>query len=317
MNDNRSKMAMKRIFINIIFIAYFGYMSQSCAEQPVSKSLFEHVVVIGIDGLSAEGLQKAETPVMDNLIANGAVKYNVRAVLPTSSTSNWGAMMCGAGTEATGMTSNSWEPNGQWMEPIVKNQAGRFPTIFNIIREQMPEAEQGTIFQWGGFGRLMQRDVVNCHINCPSPEKTTQQTCDYIIAKKPNFLFIQLDHVDGAGHRFGYKSDEYLKVVANADSLVGRIMESIRQAGIEKNTLVMIVSDHGGLLNDHGGESTDEANVPIIYYGNGIKKNYTIQQTVYMFDVAANVAFALNLKTPYAWTGRPTLPAFEGYSEPE
>jgi hypothetical protein len=36
-----------------------------------------------------------------------------------------------------------------------------------------------------------------------------------------------------------------------------------------------------------------------------------------MYDVAANVAFALNLKAPYAWTGRPTLPAFEGYSEPD
>jgi len=308
---------MKRIILNFIFAACMGYMLPSCAENQVEEKLFEHVVVIGIDGLSSEGLQKAETPVMDNLIANGAVKYDVRAVLPTSSTSNWGSMICGAGPEATGMTSNKWEPDGQWMEPIVKNQAGRFPTIFDIIREQFPEAEQGTIFHWGGFGRLMQKEVVNHHLKGSSAKETTQQAYDYITSKKPNFLFIQLDHVDGAGHGFGYKSDEYLKVVANADSLVGHIMESICQAGIEKNTLVMIVSDHGGFLKGHGGESTDEANVPIIYYGNGVKKNYTVRQTVYMFDVAANVAFALNLKVPHAWTGRPTLAAFEGYPEPE
>ena len=307
---------MKKIIFNLSILC-LGCLLQSCAEDQTGKRLFEHVIVIGIDGLSSDGLQRAKTPVMDDLIATGAVKYDVRAVLPTSSTSNWGSMICGAGPEATGMTSNRWEPDGQWMQPIVQNQAGRFPTIFDIIREQFPEAEQGAIFHWGGFGRLMQKEVVNHHLHCTTAAETTRQVCNYIASKKPNFLFIQLDHVDGAGHGFGYKSDEYLKVVANADSLVGSILESIRQSGMDKNTLVMIVSDHGGFLKGHGGESTDEANVPIIYWGHGIKKNYIVRQTVYMFDVAANVAFVFNLKTPHAWTGRPTLAAYERYTEPE
>jgi len=308
---------MKRIIFKIIFAACIGCLLHSCAENQPEKRLFEHVIVIGVDGLSSEGLQKAVTPVMDNMIANGAVKYDVRAVLPTVSMPNWGAMICGAGTEASGITSNKWEPDGQWMQPIFKNQAGLFPTIYDVIREQMPEAELGAIYHWGGFGRLMRREVVDKSLHCPSAEETTRQVCDYIVSKKPNFLFLQLDHVDGAGHGHGYKSDDYLKVVANCDSLIGRIMESIHQAGMENNTLVIIVSDHGGFLKGHGGESTDEANVPFIYWGKGVKKNYTVLQTVYVFDVAANAAFALNLKMPHAWTGRPTFAAFEGYSEPE
>jgi predicted AlkP superfamily pyrophosphatase or phosphodiesterase len=308
---------MKKLFINLILAAYIVCILQSCTENKEGKRPFEHGIVIGIDGLAADGLQRAKTPVLDNLIANGAVKYDVRAVLPTVSMPNWAAMMCGAGPEASGITSNKWEPTGQWMQPIVKNKAGLFPTIFNIIREQFPEAEQGAIYHWNGIGEPIQPEVVNCSIHCPSPEETTRQVCEYITTKNPNFLFIQLDHVDGAGHGFGYKSDEYLQAVAKADTLVGQIIESIRQAGIEKNTLVLVVSDHGGFLKGHGGESTDEANVPIIFYGHGVKKNYQIRQTVYMFDVAANVAFALNLKRPHAWTGRPTLAAFEGHEEPE
>jgi len=303
---------MKKSFIYLLVAIC---ILPSCDHKP--KRLFEHVVVIGIDGLTSDGLQRAETPVMDELIANGAVKYDVRAVLPTSSAANWGAMIHGVGTEASGITSNKWEPDGQWMQPVVKNKYDRFPNIFNIIREQLPDAEQGAIFHWGGIGKLLQKEVVNCYLKGSSAGETTQLSCDYIVSKKPTFLFIHLDHVDGAGHGFGYKSDEYLKVVANADSLVGRIVESIRQAGMENNTLVMVVSDHGGFLKGHGGESTDECNVPIIYHGNGIKKNYTVQQVVYMYDLGANVAFALNLKVPYAWTGRPSLPAYEGYTEPE
>ena len=273
---------------------------------------YGHVVVIGIDGLTSEGLMQAETPVLDDLIAHGAFKSDVRTVLPTVSAPNWSAMIHGAGPEATGMTSNDFK---KWMQPIDKSRNGMFPNIFNIIREQLPGAEQGAIYHWDGFGRLFQKETVNRADTYNSPEETTRQVCDYITAKKPVFLFVQLDHVDGAGHGFGYKSPEYLKAVTQADSLVGFIMKSIQQAGIANNTLVMIVSDHGGFNKGHGGESADEINVPIIYYGKSVKKNYKIQQTVYMYDVAANVAFALNLNMPHAWTGRPTLSAFEGYFE--
>ena len=305
---------MRRVILNVIIAACFVCMLQSCSEKPVSKRLFEHVVVIGIDGLCSEGLKQAETPVMDNLIANGAVKYDVRTVLPSSSAANWGAMLHGAGTEVSGITSNKWRPDGQWMPPVVKNQAGRFPNIFNIIREQFPEAEQGAIVNWDGIRHLLQEDVVDRYDTYASDGETTLHVCDYIIAKKPTFLFIQLDEVDGAGI---WMSPRYLEVVAYNDSLVGRIMESIRKAGMEDNTLVMIVSDHGGINGGHGGETPEEVNVPVIWYGNGIKKNYTVRQAVYVYDLAANVAFALNLKVPYAWTGRPVLPAFEGGTEPE
>ena len=287
---------------------------QSCSEKQASRNLFEHVIVIGIDGLCSEGLKQAATPVMDNLIANGAVTYHARAVLPSSSAANWGAMLHGAGTEVTGITSNRWRPDGQWMQPVIKNQDGRFPNIFNIIREQIPEAEQGAIVNWDGIRHLLQEEVVDCYETYDSDGETTLHVCDYITTKKPKFLFIQLDEVDGAGI---WMSPKYLDVVAYTDSLVGRIMESIRQAGMEDNTLIMIVSDHGGINGGHGGESPEEVNVPVIFYGKDVKKNYNIRQTVYVYDLAANVAFALNLKIPYAWTGRPTLSAFEGYCEPE
>jgi len=302
------------IFNLILFILCLACILPSCTEQPVSKRLFDHVVVIGIDGLCVEGLKQAATPVMDNLIANGAVTYQARVVQPSSSAANWGAMLHGAGTEVSGITSNRWRPDGQFMPPVIRNQAGRFPNIFNIIREQLPEAEQGAIVNWDGIRHLLQEEVVDRYETYASDGETTLHVCDYIRTKKPNFLFIQLDEVDGAGI---WMSPKYLDVVAYNDSLVGRIMESIHEAGMDDNTLVMVVSDHGGINGGHGGETPEEVIVPVIFHGNGIKKGYTVRQPVYVYDLAANVALALNLKAPYAWTGRPTFPAFEGYDEPE
>ena len=307
-------MLKQRLLFNLMIVVCFGSIQMSCTGKPAEKRLYEHVVVIGIDGLTSKGLIQATTPVMDHLIANGAYKKEARAILPSVSSPNWGAMIHGTGPEANGVTSN--DPS-KWMLPVEKSRNGRFPGIFDIIREQLPEAEQGAIFHWDGFGTLVPKDVVNRYESPSSAEETTEQFCKYITAQKPVFAFIQIDHVDGAGHHSGYTSDEYLQTVTNVDSLVGRIIESIRLAGMEDNTLVMVVSDHGGINTGHGGQTPEEVTVPVIYYGKGVKKNYKIQQVVYMYDVAANVAFALNLKTPYSWTGRPTLPAFEGYTEPE
>jgi len=310
-----------------------GIMLLACnsGSRTSTERLFEHVVIIGIDGLTFEGLQQAKTPVMDNLIANGAVKYNARAVLPSSTVPNWGAMIHGAGPEVTGITSNSWmQPDARTMTPAVINGQGLFPGIFDVIRSQLPEAEQGLFINWDGFGfthhfgRLHQRGVINRfdrylqdEILHYSAEETARQAGDYLISQKPAFFFVIFNHVDGTGHDHDFGSDEYIWSVAHADSLVGHVMESLCKAGMKDNTLVMVLADHGGTGRKHGGETDEEANVPYMFWGTGIKKNYIIQQPVYAYDIAATVAFALNLKAPFAWTGRPVMAAFEGHPEPD
>ena len=307
-------------------------LSCTYGNQISTERLFEHVVIIGIDGLTIEGLKQGNTPIMDNLIATGAVKYNARTVIPTSTVPNWGAMIHGAGPEATGITSNRWmQPAATNMTPVVSNEAGVFPCIFHVVRTQLPDAEQSLFINWDGFGftyhfeRLRQRGVLNrfdifrqgdipLHY---SAERTTERAIEYIIAERPTFFFVILNHVDGTGHDYGFTSEEYMWSVWHADKMVGRIMEAIDTAGMKNNTLVMVLSDHGGIGYRHGGETDTEIDVPFIFWGNGVKQNYEIQQPIYVFDVAATVAFALNLRIPFAWTGRPVLAAFEGYEEPD
>lgn len=78
----------------------------------------------------------------------------------------------------------------------------------------------------------------------------------------------------------------------------------------------MIVADHGGIGSGHGGEDIEELTVPMIFYGAGVKKGHPIQQQIYQYDAAATIAFALKLKQPYEWIGRPVKAAFEGFDEP-
>ncbi|MEC5143164.1 alkaline phosphatase [Chitinophaga sp. 212800010-3] len=306
---------MKRILSTLpIFLVICGTLQ---AQQPSkTKPLFQHVVVIGIDGLSSGGLMKADAPVIHRMIAEGAFKYDARTVLPSSSSSNWSAMILGAGPEITGITSNGWKPDGKSMKPVVVNKIGRSPSIFDIIRQQRPDAEQGVVFHWDDYGRLLQKEMVNEYEHAKSETEAAAKFSDYITTRKPTFAFLHLDHVDGAGHKFGHMTPEYLQSIARADSLVGQVLKAIEQAGMKNNTLVMIVADHGGINKGHGGESAEEITIPVVYYGRGVKKGYKIQQPVYQYDLAATIAFVFGLETPYSWTSRPVKAAFEGFNEP-
>ena len=71
----------------------------------------EHVIIIGCDGMSPDGIAHANTPHMDRMMAEGASTMHARGVMPTSSSPNWASMIMGAGPEQHGVTSNGWELN--------------------------------------------------------------------------------------------------------------------------------------------------------------------------------------------------------------
>jgi len=288
--------------------------SKTSQELPVG---IEHVIVIGVDGLSPDGIHKANTPVIDSMIAHGSVKWDVRTVLTSSSSQNWMSMISGAGPEQHGVINNDWEIDDHTLPPVVQETDGRFPTIFSVIRKARPDAEIGAVYHWDGFGRLFQKNAVSYDKRFSTEDSTATDFIRYIRDKKPLLGFVHFDHVDHAGHHGGHGSEEYYQSVAKTDSLIGKILAGIKDAGIEKNTLVIIWSDHGGIGFGHGGATSQEAEIAGIFFGKDIKKGYKIQQQVYTYDLASTIAFALNITPPYAWIGRAVKPAFEGFSEPE
>ncbi len=302
-----------KTFHLILIMTIGGFSLWSCASKQVDKRpRFQHVVVIGFDGLSPDGLQNSSTPNFDRLIKEGSHTFHARAVLPTSSSSNWSSMIMGAGPEQHGITSNAWERNNLILPPVTQDEDFLFPTIFNLIDRQYPEAEIGAIYHWGGFGRLFEKKAVDYDINPKNEDETAKTAGKYILEKQPLFTFIHFDHVDHTGHEYGHGTEDYYQSVEKADTLLGEVMESISQAGILDKTLVIISSDHGGLGYGHGGETLDEIEIPFIVCGKGIKKGYEIISPVYQYDNAATVAYALGVELPGACIGKPVVTAFEG-----
>lgn len=269
----------------------------------------EHVVVIGVDGLSPEGLKRATTPNMDRLIRDGAVSWTARAVMPTSSSSNWASMIMGAGPEQHGVTSNDWQPDKFNIAPTAKGPGGIFPTMFALLREQRPQARSAAFYDWDGFGRLMEPGIASVQKHVKGPEAAAKAAADWIREQRPHLCFLQLDHVDGAGHKSGWISPEYDRAVELADRLVGEVLTALESAGIRNQTVVIISSDHGGDGTKHGGETMAEIEIPLVISGPGVRRGYTIKGPVNVFDVAPTVLRLLGLQPHPAWIGKPVAEA--------
>ena len=149
----------------------------ACTSSPESDhgaSGVKHVIVIGVDGMSPDGIQKANTPVMDGMMKTGAYTLNARGVLPTSSSSNWASMVSGAGPEQHGVTSNGWERNDYTFPAVSTGTEDIFPTIFGVTRKQHPDMEIGAIYNWSGFGRLIERSALSYDVTKEDVGETVQ-----------------------------------------------------------------------------------------------------------------------------------------------
>ncbi|HAV60996.1 MAG TPA: alkaline phosphatase [Verrucomicrobiales bacterium] len=279
------------------------------AAQPAPA--VRHVIVIGVDGMSPDGVRKAATPAMDRLMREGAWTLGARAVMPTSSSPNWASMIMGASPEEHGITSNDWQPDKFDIAPTARGPGGIFPTIFSVLRGQRSDAVTGVFHDWGGFGRLFERELVSRIEDTDGPTNAVRQAMAWFREARPTLLFIHLDHVDHAGHDAGHGTPEYYASVEVADRLIGEVLAVLEELRALDHSLVLVTSDHGGINKGHGGATMAEIEIPWIVRGPGVRRGHELQVPVNTADTAATVAFALRLKAPAAWSARPVVEAFE------
>jgi len=278
----------------------------------------KHVIVIGVDGMSPDGIAHANTPNMDYLMQNGSYTLKDKAVLPTTSSPNWASMMMGAGPELHGVTSNDWQHNKQTIKFECMGKDGKghdskmWPTFYGVLREQKPDAKIYCFHDWVGYGRLVEKGVCNQNrgpglyglIFRKGNNVVTRRALRKIKKKQFDFMFVHFDHVDEAGHKHGHGTKEYYDAVAYADVLIGRIINALRKAGIEKETIILVTADHGGKGKGHCGNSPEEVNVPWIFKGPAVKAGFKITSAVKTIDTAETLAHIFKLTFPECWRGK-------------
>jgi hypothetical protein len=257
-----------------------------------------HVVILGIDGFGGAWIPMADTPVLDGLMAAGPHTLVMQNALPTMSAPNWMSMIAGSSPDQHGVDSNEWQPGDS--QPT--------PTIFAVVREQLPAARIGVFHDWDGFAALVEPGVPDV-IDSPGDEhETVAAALAWMSATRPELLFIHLDLVDHAGHFNGWGTDAYLEAGNTADTLVGEVLAAIDAAGMTPYTAVLVSADHGGDGLAHGADTSLERPIPFIVRAPQLGP-WQIAREVRIWDLAATVVALLKLDPPASWIASPVIEA--------
>ena len=196
--------------------------------------------------------------------------------MPSVTLPNWTSHLTSGGPEQHGVTSNGWTLTEHELNPIETDSEGYYPSIFKILKDQTPEIKTAFYYNWGNLINSFNQK----YLDEVSFEEDDQYSENYEKAfqfsktnqEVPSLIFLYTVHVDHAGHNKGWMSKDYIKAIEAADKAIGDLIKKMKSEGLFKDTNFLLITDHGGKENGHGGLSKGEMEVPWAITGPNINK---------------------------------------------
>ncbi|GAA0878701.1 alkaline phosphatase [Algoriphagus jejuensis] len=273
-------------FIGFMFLGLVGFAQELKPKR---------VVVIGIDGLSVDGYKTAKHPNLDELMKDGVLSMDTRPVMPSVTMPNWTSHLTSGGPEQHGVTGNEWRVDNQKFPPIEIDEAGYYPSIFKLLKDQVPGVKTAFYYNWAELINSFNKaylDEVNFEEN-DGYAVNYGKAYDFIVENEddPTLVFLYTVHVDHAGHSYKWMSPEYIKAIEDADAEIGKLIGKMKASGHYDDTNFLLISDHGGNpASGHGGLSIEEMQVPWGITGPGIVKNRKMDEPNSNANTAAVIA---------------------------
>jgi len=206
--------------------------------QKKNKKIF----IIGLDGAIGWAVQKAVTPNIDKVLAEGAVTYSATTVFPSAIFEAWGAMFHGVGPEKHKL-------DGSHLCP----EDFDFPSFMKVAKEAYPDIKSASFCCWEPININIIEQSINCQmVSMPDPQLAVD-------------------------------AEQYIR---------------------KDESLIILLSDHGGVGTSHGSNAPDCMNIFWGCSGPGVKKGIELKEPLNIMDTSAVILYALGLPAPSNWDAR-------------
>lgn len=294
------------------------------SDEASSFGVYDHVVVIGVDGAGTFKWDGATSiPNIESIFALGAVTYAANIPSPTSSGPSWTSHLHGVPIENHGINDNAFVENASANGTIYPFSNPKYPSYLKAVKDASPESDVAAFYGWQAFDNMIEEGI---GVEKTGPAYANQEMADahtvelvteYIAEKTPELLFVHLGNVDTVGHSKGWGTAAYYEAVNTADAQIGEIYAALAEAGILEDTLFIVTADHGGTAAGlHGALSDWERYVMFAATGKTVTKNGNIGE-MYNRDAAAIVLYALGVERPEAYTAAIPGGLFDGVAAEE
>jgi arylsulfatase A-like enzyme len=102
--------------------------------------------------------------------------------------------------------------------------------------------------------------------------------------------------------------------IAWTDKHIGKLLSSLQEWHLDKETIVIVVADHGEGFFDHGQRThgstlyNEEIQIPLIFYIPSLELSKTIEHSVSIVDIVPTLCDLLNINHPKGTDGTSLLP---------
>lgn len=298
---------MRNGLLSILIMLLGGLPLRAIAQTPNPLNPTKKVLIIGIDGLRPDALQKANTPNIDTLIENGCYSSQAKVGKNTVSGPGWSSMLTGVWSAKHGVTDNSFE----------NRNFHAFPHFFTLAKQANPNLVTASFVSWMPLDEFL----------------TTNENADFRFAhdyeddgdvilvaeavrvlqnENPDLTFFYFADVDIAGHNHGFhpSSPQYIAEIQQVDAQIKQLLDAIenRHTYVKEDWLILLSTDHGGTLDGaHGRDEPKHRTIPYIASGHAASR-VKIYPTPNVVDIPVTALTHLGINIDPSWglDGKPS-----------
>jgi choline-sulfatase len=318
---------LRRSLLAALLIAPLGAQGCSGHEGRPSSFAGAPLVIVSIDTLRADhlpayGYDKVATPNIDALRRDGVLYSNAYSQAPLTLPSHL-SLLTGLVPPEHGVRDNlgyrfdrrghptlgdllraHGYASGAAVSAYVLRASTGLGASFDFYDDEVPAPQSGEA------AALVRRPG----------EETVRRAIDWVrtVGQRPFFLFVHLYEP-----HYPYEPTEpfrsryplaYDGTIAMADAAVGTLLEALRGQGLYDRSLIVLVSDHGEGLGDHGEQEhgillyRETLHVPLLVKLPGSRDGgKRVDRAVALIDVVPTAAAALGFQAPSGLRGHSLL----------
>jgi predicted AlkP superfamily pyrophosphatase or phosphodiesterase len=278
-----------------------------------SNRVSDHVVIISLDGLRPDAIQKFGAKTLLRLMREGSYTFSAQTILPSKTLPSHTSMLTGVDADQHGITWNTDQTDSHGHVDV--------PTVFGLAKAM--GLQTAAFFSKTKFHHLEAPATLD-YVRSPkgglltgrfSGERTARFVEEYLesSAASPNLMFVHIGEPDYAGHVFGWMSRMYGEAVRLADHAVAEILDEAEDRFGRGNFTVILTADHGGHGKDHGSSDPRDTTIPWIVWGKGVQAGASLPEGIRTMDTAATALWMLGVAMPTEWVGQPVRSAFSTF----
>ena len=286
------------VIMSVILALSFVCVASAEGNKP-GFGEYEHVFIIGIDGLGAT-LSQVDSPNFDRIFGDNAYRHDAKTEYITTSGQNWGSILTGVDYETHGFNNDNTDTSQPKRTSDTPNNS-----IFYYVRQAFPKAKLAAFTHWLNIEHgIIEKDIGVKKVNRWSDPMVEDAIVNYFqMGNAPKLMFVQLDDVDHAAHTYGGFSDEYYEAAKTADTRLGYIYDAIEARGLMEDSLFILVADHGETAGGHGGQTKEESSAVLAVAGHSVN-SVVLDANARNRDVAAIALYALGIDIPDHFTAK-------------